>query len=83
MAVKGSQHTGEWDAFEPHCPEIRTFGGTYTLVYIANSGFHQPPHPRNQWIGMVTPKSLDGPWAKVNDGGARPGVSGSVVARSP
>jgi hypothetical protein len=67
--MQGSGHIGEWDAFGPHNPEIRKFGDTYVLVYIANSDFHQPPHPLNQRIGMATSKSLDGPWKKVGDGG--------------
>lgn len=69
IAMRGSQRTGEWDAFGPHNPEVRKIGDTYVLVYIANSDFHQPPHPLNQRIGMATATSLDGPWKKVGDGG--------------
>jgi len=75
VVLKGSGRTGEWDAFAPSNPEIKKFGDTYALVYIANSDFHQPPHPKNQQIGMVTSKSLDGPWKKVADGGPLLGPS--------
>ena len=75
IAVRGSQRTGEWDAYGPHNPEVRKIGDRFVLVYIANSDYHQPPHPRNQQIGMMTAASLDGPWTKVNDGGPLLGPS--------
>jgi hypothetical protein len=50
-------------------PEIKRFGDTYALVYIANSDFHQPPHPLNQRIGMIVARTLDGPWRKVGRNG--------------
>ena len=45
VVAKSTGRTGEWDAFAPHNPEVKRFGDTYALVYIANSDFRQPPHP--------------------------------------
>jgi len=67
--LEGTGRRGEWDAFAPSNPEIRRFGETYALVYIANSDYRQPPHPLNQSIGMVVSRSLDGPWRKVGENG--------------
>lgn len=67
--LKGSGRTGDWDAFAPHNPEIQRFGDQFALCYIANSDFHQPPHPLNQRIGMVVSHSIDGPWKKVGQDG--------------
>lgn len=69
VVVRGTGHTGDWDAFAPHNPEIQRFGDTYALCYIANSDFHQPPHPLNQQIGMVVANSVYGPWKKVGRDG--------------
>ncbi|MCB1128453.1 MAG: hypothetical protein KDM81_18300, partial [Verrucomicrobiae bacterium] len=69
VVVQGSGRTGEWDAFAPHNPEVRRFGDTFALCYIANSDFHQPPHPLNQQIGMRIADSIDGPWRKVGENG--------------
>jgi hypothetical protein len=69
VVLTGSEKKGAWDAYAPCNPEIKRFGDTYALLYIGNSDYHQPPHPRNQSIGMVVSKSLDGPWQKTaNDG---------------
>nr|MCU0874651.1 sulfatase-like hydrolase/transferase [Pirellulaceae bacterium] len=69
VVLQGNGRMGGWDAFAPHNPEIQRFGGTFALCYIANSDFHQPPHPLNQQIGMVVSESVNGPWKKVgNDG---------------
>lgn len=68
--------TNTWDRFAPHNPEVRQFGDTYALTYIANDDFRQPPHPRNQRIGLAVSKSLDGPWRKV-------GRDGLVLESSP
>jgi hypothetical protein len=65
VVVKGSGVAGAWDRYAPHNPEIKRFGDTFALVYIANSDFRQPPHPFNQKIGMLTAKSPAGPWQKV------------------
>jgi len=72
------QGTGRdtWDKYAPHNPEVRRIGDDYVLTYIANSDFHQPPHPRNQRIGMAVSKSLDGPWRKV-------GREGLILEPSP
>ncbi|MFT6831178.1 MAG: alpha-L-fucosidase [Planctomycetota bacterium] len=69
VAVTGTGMDGAWDRYAPHNPEIQKFGDTYALLYIANSDYHQPPHPLNQAIGMRVSKSLDGPWRKVVDDG--------------
>lgn len=76
VVLQGSGRTGEWDAFAPHNPEIQRFGDTFALCYIANSDFHQPPHPFNQQIGMVLSKSVNGPWEKV-------GPTGLILGPSP
>jgi hypothetical protein len=65
-----------WDAYAPHNPEIGKFGDAYALLYIANSDYHQPPHPLNQQIGMAVSDSLEGPWKKV-------GRDGLVLGPSP
>lgn len=69
VAVTGTGIDGAWDRYAPHNPEIQKFGDTYALLYIANSDYHQPPHPLNQAIGMRVSKSLDGPWRKVVEPG--------------
>lgn len=69
VVLKGSGRTGEWDAFAPHNPEIQRFGDKFALCYIANSDFHQPPHPLNQQIGMVVSDSVNGPWRKAGRDG--------------
>jgi len=69
IVLQGTGRTGEWDAFAPHNPEIQKFGDTFALCYIANSDFHQPPHPLNQQVGMVVSKSVNGPWKKVGKDG--------------
>jgi alpha-L-fucosidase len=69
VVVKSTGHNGQWDAFAPHNPEVKRFGGTYALVYIANTDFRQPPHPLNQSIGMMTATSPYGPWKKVGENG--------------
>jgi arylsulfatase A-like enzyme/lysophospholipase L1-like esterase len=76
VVVRGTGRTGEWDAFAPHNPEIRRFGNTFALCYIANSDFHQPPHPLNQKIGMLVSDSINGPWKKV-------GQEGLILGPSP
>jgi hypothetical protein len=76
VIVTGTGHTGQWDAFAPHNPEIQRFGDTFALCYIANSDFHQPPHPLNQQIGMVVSESVNGPWRKV-------GRDGLILGPSP
>jgi hypothetical protein len=76
VVVTGSGRTGEWDAFAPHNPEIKRFGDTYALVYIANSDYHQPPHPLNQSIGMMTAPSPCGPWTKA-------GATGQILDDKP
>lgn len=69
VAVKGTRIEGDWDRFAPHNPEIRKFGDTYVLLYIANSDYMQPPHPKNQGTGMLVSKSPYGPWKKVGENG--------------
>jgi hypothetical protein len=69
VVVRGTGRAGDWDAFAPHNPEIQRFGDTFVLCYIANSDFHQPPHPLNQQIGMMVSDSVNGPWKKVGQGG--------------
>lgn len=58
-----------WDKYGMENPQISKVGNQYVLLYIANSNYHQPPHPANQNIGMAVSKSLYGPWTKVNDNG--------------
>lgn len=75
VALRGTG-TDTWDKYAPHNPEITKIGETYALLYIANNDFHQPPHPRNQRIGMALSKSLSGPWNKV-------GRDGLILQPSP
>ena len=37
VALTGSGKKGVWDAYAPCNPEIKRFGDTYALLYIANS----------------------------------------------
>lgn len=69
VVVKGSNQDGSWDRFGPHNPEIKKIDGKYILVYIANSDYHQPPHPLNQKIGMMMSDRLEGPWKKMGRDG--------------
>ena len=68
VAIRG---TGKntWDKYAPHNPEIKKVGDQYVLIYIANTDYHQPPHPSNQSIGMAISKSPYGPWEKVGKDG--------------
>gem|GEM_PF-112018 len=68
VALRGTG-TNTWDKFAPCNPEIYRFGDTYALLYIANDDFRQPPHPRNQRIGLALAPSLDGPWRKAGRDG--------------
>ncbi|GAA1717792.1 hypothetical protein GCM10009809_12150 [Isoptericola hypogeus] len=74
VALQGTGREGDWDRYAPHNPEIKRFGDTYVLLYIANSDYRQPPHPNNQQIGMAVADSPDGPWRKVNPDSANPGL---------
>lgn len=58
-----------WDRYGIHNPNVHKVGDQYVLLYIANNDYHQPPHPSNQRIGMLTSDSLNGPWKKVNGDG--------------
>lgn len=69
VVVKGTDRPGAWDRFGPHNPEIKKIDGRYVLVYIANSDYHQPPHPLNQKIGMMMADHLEGPWKKMGQDG--------------
>ena len=69
VTVKGSGVEGAWDRYAPHNPEIRKYGDRYVLLYIANSDFKQPMHPKNQSTGMLTSKSPYGPWEKAGKNG--------------
>lgn len=64
VVVKGSGVEGTWDRYAPHNPEVKRFGDTYVLVYIANDDYRPGHHGPNQKIGMMTAKSPDGPWTK-------------------
>ena len=69
VAVKGSGRKGAWDCYAPHNPEIQKIGEYYAITFVANSDYHQPPHPSNQKIGLVYSKSLYGPWEKAGKDG--------------
>lgn len=69
VVLAGTGQPGDWDAFGAHNPEVRRCGDQFVLLYIANSDFHQPPHPGNQQIGMLVADSVHGPWHKVGSNG--------------
>ncbi len=69
VVVRGSGVKGAWDCYSPSNPDIQRIDGKYVLTYIANSDYHQPPHPRNQQIGMMIADSPYGPWKKMGDNG--------------
>ena len=50
--------THSWDKFAPSQPRSPQSRGHLRLLYIANSDYHQPPHPFNQRIGMA----VSSPW---------------------
>jgi hypothetical protein len=64
VAIKGSG-IDTWDRYGAHNPAVHRVGDTYVIVYIANDNPVKPHHGSNQRIGMVTSKSLNGPWEKV------------------
>ncbi|MBD0831625.1 glycoside hydrolase family protein [Aestuariibaculum sediminum] len=53
--------------YAPHNPAIHKVKGGYVLFYIVNDGIED--HPSNQYICMVTSKSLSGPWKKAGKDG--------------
>ena len=69
VSITGTGIDGDWDKYAPCNPEIQRFGDLYVLLYIANSDYHQPPHPENQFVGMATASSPYGPWIKVGTDG--------------
>lgn len=69
VAVKGSEVEGDWGRYAPHNPEIQKIGDYYAITFVANSDYHQPPHPANQKIGLVYSKTLYGPWGRAGDDG--------------
>ncbi|MEZ6094458.1 MAG: sialate O-acetylesterase [Pirellulaceae bacterium] len=69
VVLQGTGKNGDWDAIAPHNPEIKKIGNKFALCYIANSDFHQPPHPLNQQIGMMVADDVNGPWKKVGGDG--------------
>jgi alpha-L-fucosidase 2 len=69
VVVKGSGVKGAWDCCAPHNPDIQRIDGKYVLTYIANTDYHQPPHPLNQQIGMMIAESPYGPWKQAGDNG--------------
>lgn len=58
--------TSTWDKCAPHNPTIQKIGDNYVLLFIANTGKN---FPASQNIGMLTSKSLDGPWEKAGQDG--------------
>jgi len=58
-----------WDKYGAHNPCIKKVDDSYILFYIANNNPAQPPHPRNQRIGMLIAKSPEGPWKKAGKQG--------------
>jgi hypothetical protein len=65
-----------WDAVGLHNPHIRRVGDDYVLTHIANDGVGGlAKHGPNQRIGMVSSRSLEGPWKPVNGDPERPLLS--------
>ena len=58
-----------WDKYGIHNPAIHKVGDKYALLYISNDNYKQPPHPKNQKIGMLIADNLNGPWKKVGKDG--------------
>ena len=58
-----------WDKCGIHNPAIHKVGDKYALLYISNNNYQQPPHPKNQKIGMLIADNLNGPWKKVGKEG--------------
>lgn len=58
-----------WDKYGIHNPAIHKVGDKYALLYISNDNYKQPPHPKNQKIGMLIADDLNGPWKKVGKDG--------------
>ncbi|MCG8308353.1 MAG: glycoside hydrolase family protein [Cytophagales bacterium] len=68
VAVKGSGKD-TWDKYGAHNPAVHKVGDTYVILFIANDNPVKPYHGSNQRIGMVTSKSLYGPWKKAGKNG--------------
>ena len=68
VAVTGSGKD-TWDKFGAHNPAVHKVGDTYVILYIANNNPEKPHHGSNQRIGMITSKSLYGPWKKAGKDG--------------
>lgn len=58
-----------WDKCGIHNPAIHKVGNQYVLLYISNNNYHQPPHPKNQRIGMLVADHINGPWRKAGKDG--------------
>lgn len=68
VVLKGSGKD-TWDKYGIHNPAVHKVGSKYVLLYIANNNYTQPPHPKNQRIGMLIADDLYGPWEKVGKDG--------------
>ena len=58
-----------WDKFGIHNPFIKQGDDTYYLFFMANNNPEQPPHPKNQRIGLAMSKSLYDSWEKAGENG--------------
>ncbi|WP_443938874.1 glycoside hydrolase family protein [Pedobacter sp. MW01-1-1] len=68
VVLKGDPKS-DWAKFGASNPLIKKVGDQYALYYIANNDPKAPNHPKSQRIGLVTAKSINGPWHKEGKDG--------------
>jgi len=60
----GQTPEGQWDCGTQHNPSITRVGGLYVLSYHASKSTPQHRDRPSQLIGMMTARSVHGPWTK-------------------
>ncbi len=61
----GESASGAWDTGTQHNPTITKIDGLYVLTYHSNTATIEDRARKSHKIGMMTSKSLNGPWKKI------------------
>ncbi|MDT8389338.1 MAG: glycoside hydrolase family protein [Lentisphaeria bacterium] len=61
----GQTPVGSWDCGTQHNPSIKRIDDTYVLSYHASMSTVDKRNRPSQLIGMMTAKSINGPWTKL------------------
>lgn len=61
----GQSAAGAWDVGTQHNPTITKIDGLFVLTYHSNSSTMENRVNKSHKIGMMTSKSVNGPWKKV------------------